>query len=300
MRSTLKPTFTASRKPVQPAHGIRLSKRVAELVACSRADAERYIEGGWVRVNGEVIELPGHRVDQEKIALDPHATLLAQPSITIVLHKPPDFDANVHNAGLRPALQLLTAAHHASTDKSGTRMLKQHFVDLMSVTPIETGASGLLVFTKDWTVQRKLVEDAARVEHEVIVDVRGDVTERALHYLNKSQVIDDRAMLPAKVSVTHQSEALAGDGYNAHTAHNAHNPGSAHSARSGHNSHNSHNPVVTGLRFAIKGCYPGQIKQMCAHVGLQVIGMKRIRVGRVMLSNLPQGQWRYVTALEKF
>ena len=285
LQSSLKPTFTASRKPVQPAHGIRLSKRVAELVACSRADAERYIEGGWVRVNGEVIELPGHRVDQEKIALDPHATLLAQPSITIVLHKPPDYDANVHNAGLRPALQLLTAAHHASTDKSGTRMLKQHFVDLMSVTPIETGASGLMVFTKDWAVQRKLVEDAARVEHEVIVDVRGDVTERALHYLNKSQVIDDRAMLPAKVSVTHQSEALAGDG------HGARNPGNAHSV---------HTPLVTGLRFAIKGCHPGQIKQMCEHVGLQVIGMKRIRVGRVMLSHLPQGQWRYVTALEKF
>ncbi len=260
----LKPPLRTTRK-LEPASGIRLSKRLAELAGCSRADAECYIEGGWVRVNGEVVELPGHRVDQEKVELDPHASLLAQPAITLLLHKPPDFDAI---DGQRPAQRLIMPQSQAKTDKSGMRVLQQHFVDLMAVTPLETGASGLLVFTKDWTVQRKLVEDAARVEHEMIVDVRGEVTERALHYLNKSQVVDGRAMLPAKVSVTHQGEELR-------------------------------NPVI-GLRFAIKGCYPGQIKQMCEHVGLQVVGMKRIRIGRVMLSNLPLGQWRYVSALEKF
>ena len=220
-----------------------------------------------MRVNGVVVELPGHRVDQDKVELDSQATLLPLPAITIVLHKPPDYDA-AQDVGQRPVGQLLTTAHHAKTDKSGVRMLKQHFVDLLGVTPLETGASGLLVFTKNAAVQRKLVEDAARVEHEVIVDVRGEVTERALNYLNKSQVVDGRAMLPAKVSVTHQSE--------------------------------EQNDPVTGLRFAIKGCHPGQIKQMCEHVGLQVVGMKRIRVGRVMLAQLPQGQWRYLAVGEKF
>ena len=35
---------------------VRLAKRVAELMGCSRSEAERYIEGGWVTVNGTVID----------------------------------------------------------------------------------------------------------------------------------------------------------------------------------------------------------------------------------------------------
>ena len=45
---------------------IRLSKRVAEIAACSRSEAEMLIEGGWVQVNDRVVEEPGYRVFQEK------------------------------------------------------------------------------------------------------------------------------------------------------------------------------------------------------------------------------------------
>ena len=31
---------------------IRLSKRLADQLGCSRREAELYIEGGWVRVDG--------------------------------------------------------------------------------------------------------------------------------------------------------------------------------------------------------------------------------------------------------
>ena len=40
---------------------VRLAKRVAELKGCSRSEAERYIEGGWVTVNGQVIEVPAFK-----------------------------------------------------------------------------------------------------------------------------------------------------------------------------------------------------------------------------------------------
>jgi len=39
---------------------------------------------------------------------------------------------------------------------------------------------------------------------------------------------------------------------------------------------------------------------MCEQVGLKVVGLKRIRIGRVVLGNLPAGQWRYLGAHEKF
>ena len=39
---------------------------------------------------------------------------------------------------------------------------------------------------------------------------------------------------------------------------------------------------------------------MCEQVGLKVVGLKRIRIGRVVLGNLPAGQWRYLGPEERF
>ena len=52
---------------------IRLSKRLIELVGCSRREAELFIEGGWVTVDGEVIDEPQFKVDNQKVELDPQA-----------------------------------------------------------------------------------------------------------------------------------------------------------------------------------------------------------------------------------
>ena len=54
------------------------------------------------------------------------------------------------------------------------------------------------------------------------------------------------------------------------------------------------------LRFALKGEVPGQIAFLCESVGLTVEAMKRLRVGRVPLSQLPPGQWRYLMPYERF
>jgi 23S rRNA pseudouridine2604 synthase len=39
---------------------------------------------------------------------------------------------------------------------------------------------------------------------------------------------------------------------------------------------------------------------MCELVGLKVTGLKRIRIGRVKLGDLPPGQWRYLREDERF
>ncbi|MBC7706723.1 MAG: RNA-binding protein, partial [Rhodoferax sp.] len=85
-----------------------------------------------------------------------------------------------------------------------------------------------------------------------------------LQGLNRAPVIDGRAMLPSKVSI------------------------------------NSQTGGVTGLRFAIKGSFPGQIAQMCDTAGLAILSIKRIRVGRVPLAGLLSGQWRYLMPYERF
>ncbi|MEO8546040.1 MAG: RNA pseudouridine synthase [Burkholderiaceae bacterium] len=240
---------------------VRLSKRLSDMVGCSRREAELYIEGGWVRVDGQVVEVPQLKVDAQTVELDPKARLEPVAAVTLLLHKPPGLDWDQSST---PARQLLRPQNHWSGDHHAPRLLQRHLNVQSSITPLETDASGLLVFTQDWRVERKLVQDAALVEHELIVDVTGKVTPEQLLQLNRAPVIDGRAMLPARVSVSRQS----GD--------------------------------ATGLRFAVKGHRPGQIAQMCAAAHLKLTAIKRIRVGRIAMATLALGQWRYLAPFERF
>jgi 16S rRNA U516 pseudouridylate synthase RsuA-like enzyme len=48
------------------------------------------------------------------------------------------------------------------------------------------------------------------------------------------------------------------------------------------------------LRFVLTEGKKRQIRRMCEQVGLKVVGLKRIRIGGVVLGQLPVGQWRYL------
>jgi 23S rRNA pseudouridine2604 synthase len=227
--------------------GIRLAKRVAAQLGCSRADAERYVAGGWVSVDGKAEEDPATRVTAEQqVALLPGATADEPLPVTILLHKPA-------GVGTTAALAALDAASLAG----GGRFLKRHLHKLTLATPLETSASGLVVFTQDWRVQRKLVEDGARIEHEYVLEVAEDyISENALAKMNAA------GTPTAPVKVSRQSE--------------------------------------TRLRIAGKGIRAGRIEIMCTQAGLTFKSLRRLRVGRLALSSLPAGQWRYLGEFERF
>jgi 23S rRNA pseudouridine2604 synthase len=135
-----------------------------------------------------------------------------------------------------------------------------HFAQPTLCVPLESSASGLVVFTQDWRVARKLTEDAATLEHEVIVEVAGEMAPNGLKRLN--QGIPYKGRTPPAIKVSWQNE--------------------------------------TRLRVALKGAQPGQIAHLCEAVGLQVASMKRVRLGGVSLGKVPPGQWRYLRGDERF
>ncbi|MCW5649832.1 MAG: RNA-binding protein [Ramlibacter sp.] len=253
---------------------VRLAKRVAEQKGCSRSEAERYIEGGWVSVNGHVIEVPAFKVaPQQTVVIDPHATLLDSGPVTLLLHKPPGYEAALDNVpgpqgsrsrGAPSAVRLLTPQAQAPDDRSGIRPLRKHLAGLTALVALPTEASGLTVFSQDWRVNRKLTEDADEVEQEVMADVRGTVAPEQLQRLAHGLSFNGRALPPARVSVS------------------------------------SSNDQQTRLRFALKGIRPGQIPSMCESVGLELLALRRIRIGRVAMAGLAPGQWRYLMPHERF
>ncbi|MDH5480610.1 MAG: pseudouridylate synthase, partial [Nitrosomonas sp.] len=54
------------------------------------------------------------------------------------------------------------------------------------------------------------------------------------------------------------------------------------------------------LRFILHEGKKRQIRRMCELVDLNVIGLKRVRSGKVKLGNLPEGRWRYLRPDESF
>ncbi len=255
---------------------IRLAKRVAELRGCSRREAEQFITGGWVKVDGIVVEAPQFRVGDQRIEIDPKADLGQAEPVTLLLHKPPGHDSI---DGDRPAASLLSAATLWREDASGIRPLKKHFARLTLCVPLESSASGLVVFTQDWRVMRKLTEDAATLEHEVIVEVTGELAADGLKRMNRGIPFHPqgvgRGCKDAKASTT--------------TLNGRTPPAIKVSWQN-----------ETRLRVALKGAQPGQIAHLCEAAGLQVVSMKRIRLGGVPLGKLPSGQWRYLRADERF
>jgi 23S rRNA pseudouridine2604 synthase len=130
---------------------------------------------------------------------------------------------------------------------------------------LPTEASGLVVFTQDWRIERKLTEDAELIEHEVMADVDGAVDAAQLQRLCHGLSFNGRALPPARVSIS------------------------------------STDAKRTRLRFALKGIRPGQIPAMCDSRGAApACAATGCASGRVALGGLAPGQWRYLQDHERF
>lgn len=232
----------------------RLAKVVAALVPCSRREAEQYIAEGWVRVDGRAVDEPQMRVAAgQRVEVDAQARLQPVVPATFLLHKPAGLDTEA-------ASGLLGEAGHWSGDTSNIRRSKAHRAGLQALLPLPPQASGLCVFSQDFRIVRKLTEDAAFVEQELVAEVKGTIAPDGLARLGHGLAREGRALPPARVSW--QSE--------------------------------------TRLRFAVKGIAPHWIAWMCAQVGLELTALRRIRIGRIPMAALPPGQWRYLPAGERF
>ena len=163
-------------------------------------------------------------------------------------------------SGRKPAAGLVEPATRWADDPSGVALLERHFQRLTPLVPLDADASGLMVLTQDGRIWRRLTEDGDQIEQEFIVEVSGEIAPYGLRNLNHGLRYNGRALPPCKVSWQNEIR----------------------------------------LRFAIKGVQGGQLRDMCAQVGLGVVAIRRIRIGRIPLAKLPVGTWRYLPVGQRF
>jgi len=156
------------------------------------------------------------------------------------------------------------AATRWSEDKVDTVFHPTQLRSLVPAGRLDIDSVGLLVLTQDGRIAKHLIGEDSSVDKEYLVRVEyskpGKLPESDLKRLNHGLSLDGKALKPAKVRWQNEDQ----------------------------------------LSFTLREGKKRQIRRMCEAVGLKVLGLKRVRIGKVKLGDLPTGQWRYLSADEQF
>ena len=238
----------------------RLSKRLSELGLCSRREAEDWIVNGWVRVDGQIVDVLGTRVSRAaRIDIDRRAREQQNELVTIILNKPIGYVSGQAEDGYEPATVLIRPENRWKGDDSGRSFDPKQLRGLAPAGRLDIDSTGLMVYTQDGRIAKQLI-GGNDVEKEYLVRVQGVLSEDGLRTLRHGLMLDGVKLKPAQVAWQNEDQ----------------------------------------LRFGLREGRKRQIRRMCESVGLKVTGLKRIRTGRVLLGALPVGQWRFLRADEGF
>ena len=237
---------------------VRLSKLMSERGLCSRREADDYISRGLVRVNGVIISELGTKVDPNvSITLEAEAMQNQKRLVTILLNKPIGYVSGQPEPGYEPAIRLVNDRNQFGMQK---KVLQRG--DLQGIAVIgrlDIDSQGLLIFSQDGRLAKKIIGENSEIEKEYIVRVHYAGPEprlpaSKLKLLNFGLSIDGEKLKPAVVDWINDDQ----------------------------------------LRFILREGKKRQIRKMCEQVGLEVRGLKRVRVGKLVLGKLPEGQWRFL------
>jgi 23S rRNA pseudouridine2604 synthase len=239
----------------------RLSKIMAQRGICSRREADRYIERGLVFVDGVRVSELGTKIPPDsKIELTQEGLERQNTQVTILLNKLIGYVSGQPEDGYKSAVSLINSASRWKEDLSPRRFNPHQLKGLEPAGRLDIDSTGLLVLTQDGRVAKKIIGETSEVDKEYLVRVVGRLSGDGLRLLNHGLHLDGKALKPAQVSWLNEDQ----------------------------------------LKFILHEGKKRQIRRMCQLVGLKVVGLKRIRIGKVMLGNLPPGQWRYLRDGEQF
>ncbi len=200
---------------------------------------------GLVRANGELVTKPGTKVPfDSEIVLD--RTKLK--NVTVALNKPLGFVSNLPEKNYREAKELLTEEN---------RFDKGAPIDINSlhvVGRLDINSKGLLLFTSDGSVAKKIIGPESKVEKEYIVRFNDIVPESAIERLRFGLKLDGKPL--KRATVKRQDDQT--------------------------------------LIIILSEGKKRQIRRMSELVGLEITSLKRVRIGDIQLGQLPLGKWMIV------
>jgi 23S rRNA pseudouridine2604 synthase len=302
-----------------PGTMIRLSKRMSELDICSRREADRLILEGRVLVDGSPAEIGGKvpwnatadqievRSTQESVDnVNPGASgeaLGAADAVTdgwgmnrsigaVVLNKPLGFVSGQAEHGNTPAIRLLTRGNlwlgssestigvdaTGATDAQGITV-PNSWTGFAPAGRLDIDSTGLLIFTQNGVLAKKIISSESTVEKEYVVDVQPAIQET-----KRERSLDPAFRLPK--TTLDLSPLLDGGRTLLESSKHRRSPLLPCEEAKW---------IVPGERLLIvltEG-RKHHLRRMCRElIGWHVTKLQRIRIGPVKLEDLPMGRWR--------
>lgn len=124
---------------------------------------------------------------------------------------------------------------------------------------LDQDSRGLLILSEDGALAKAVIGPDSTVDKEYLVAVTGRVNREVISKLRYGLELDGRQLKPAKVTLEPDDR----------------------------------------LKFILTEGRNRQIRRMCELVGLEVTDLQRVRIGPVRLGDLPEGQWRPLSAEER-
>lgn len=228
---------------------IRLQKIIAQAGLASRREAERWIAEGKVRVNGQVETQLGAQADPDVDSIKVRGKLLlsCEEKKYLILYKPTSCLTTMQDNRDRPTVM---------------DFLKKVPVRVFPVGRLDFNTQGLLLFTNDGALCKKLLAPKNRIVRTYLAKVRGVPNEKDLRRLKKGVPLDNRPTAPIDARVSRVS---------------------------GKNG------------FLIMKMVEGKnrhIKRVCEQIRFPVIKLKRTHFAFLSLKGLRLGEFRYLTEKE--
>jgi pseudouridine synthase len=123
---------------------------------------------------------------------------------------------------------------------------------------LDRDSHGLLLLTNDGALGNSLAQPSLEHEEEYVVVVKGEVTSGVLVQLAQGIPHEKKRTVPCRV------EQIEGD----------------------------------TLRFILHDGRNRQVRKMCEAAGLQVDDLMRVRIGKIVLQELKEGEWRVLNDAE--
>jgi 23S rRNA pseudouridine2605 synthase len=159
----------------------------------------------------------------------------------------------------KPAGYLTTLKDEPGRNRPTIKLLMPPLPGLVPVGRLDAATTGLLLITNDGPLAHRIAHPSSQIEKEYKITIQNPVPQKALTALTSGPTLEDGKMLPPQLTNLRRS------------------------------------PHETTFHLIIHEGRNRIIRRACAAVGLDLASLKRLRVGPIMLGDLPEGDHRRLT-----
>jgi 23S rRNA pseudouridine2605 synthase len=224
---------------------LRLQVFLSRSGVASRRACEEFISQGLVKVNGKTVTEQGFKVDEnDEVSFRGRRIFLTRKMFYVALNKPPQYlCSNADPEGRPLAIDLLKGAYP---------------VRLFSIGRLDFLSSGLILFSNDGEMAKRITHPSCQIEKEYLVETKDPMSEEMLDEFKKGVFIDGERY-------TIKSYSLK-------------------------NSRSASIVLTEGKNREIRNLF------LFRRIGIKKL--HRVRIGNVMIGKLPEGQHRMLSEKE--